>query len=83
MWIVKTHYPERTGFAEFNASKCIVIVRSPIDCITSLFNMIATGSHTDSIPEQKLEKVMNLWEEFVKDEGKVWADFHDFWTKSP
>ena len=45
--------------------------------------MIATGSHTESIPEQKLEKIMNLWEDFVKDEGKVWADFHDFWTKSP
>ena len=45
--------------------------------------MIATGSHSESIPEEKLEKIMNLWEDFVRDEGKVWADFHDFWTKSP
>lgn len=57
VWIVKTHYPERTGFQKFNASKSIVIIRSPIDCLTSLFNMIGTGSHTDSIPEDKFEQV--------------------------
>ncbi len=53
VWIVKSHYPERLGHSQFNCSKCIVIVRSPIDCISSLFNMIATGSHTNSIPEEK------------------------------
>ena len=45
VWIIKTHYPERIGHSEFNAHKCIVITRSPIDCIASLFNMISTGSH--------------------------------------
>lgn len=57
VWIVKTHYPERIGHSEFNAHKCIVIVRSPIDCIASLFNMIATGSHNQSIEEDKLDRV--------------------------
>lgn len=83
VWIVKSHYPERIGHSQFKANKCIVIVRSPIDCISSLFNMIATGSHTNSIPEEKLEKVRHIWEEFVKEEIKVWSDFHYFWSKSP
>ncbi len=68
VWIVKSHYPERKGHSVFDTHKCIVIVRSPIDCISSLFNMIATGSHTNSIPEEKLEKVQELWQEFVKEE---------------
>jgi hypothetical protein len=51
VWIVKSHYPERQGHSEFNAHKCLLIVRSPIDCIASLFNMIATGTHNMSIPE--------------------------------
>ena len=45
VWIIKTHFPERIGHSELKAHKSIVIVRSPIDCIASLFNMIATGSH--------------------------------------
>ena len=68
VWIVKTHYPERIGHSEFKAHKCIVIVRSPIDCISSLFNMIATGSHTNSIPEDKLSLVNHIWMQFVKEE---------------
>jgi hypothetical protein len=45
VWIVKSHFPERLGHSEMKINKCIVIVRSPIDCITSLFNMLATSSH--------------------------------------
>lgn len=83
VWIVKTHFPERVGHSEFKAHKCIVIIRSPIDCIASLFNMIATGSHNKSIPEDRFEEVRHLWEDFVKEELRVWSDFHYFWTKSP
>ena len=45
VWVVKSHFPERIGHSQFDVNKCIVIVRSPIDCFASLFNMIATGSH--------------------------------------
>ncbi|CDW82159.1 fbox domain containing protein [Stylonychia lemnae] len=83
VWIIKTHYPERIGHTEFNAHKCIVIIRSPIDCIASLFNMIATGSHNQSITDEQFEKVRHIWNDFVNDEVKVWADFHYYWTKSP
>lgn len=57
VWIIKSHYPERLGHSPFKVNKCIVIVRSPIDCISSLFNMIATGSHTESIPEGRFDEV--------------------------
>jgi hypothetical protein len=83
VWIVKSHYPERIGYQKFKANKCIVIVRSPIDCILSLFNMIATGSHTMSIPDDKFDNVQHIWKAFLEEEIRVWRDFHNFWTKSP
>ena len=52
--VVKTHYPERSGMGMFNCKKAILIVRNPLDAIASLFNMIATGSHSESIGDSKL-----------------------------
>jgi hypothetical protein len=54
VWVVKTHYPERIGHSPLRINKCILLVRSPIDCIWSFFNMMCTQSHTQSIPEEKL-----------------------------
>lgn len=54
VWIVKSHFPERVKLQSLKAHRCIVIVRSPIDCLWSFFNMIATKSHTESIPEDKI-----------------------------
>jgi hypothetical protein len=42
VWIVKTHYPERLGHAPLQGNKCILLVRNPIDCLWSLFNMLST-----------------------------------------
>jgi len=47
--VVKTHYPERYGKTKFYAERAILLVRNPIDSITSLFNMVCTGSHNKSI----------------------------------
>jgi hypothetical protein len=49
VWVVKTHYPERTGRTPFTAKRAIVIVRSPLDCIASLFHMIGSVSHNTSL----------------------------------
>jgi hypothetical protein len=49
LWLVKTHYPERYGKSKFYAERCVIIVRNPLDCVTSLFNMVSTGSHNKSI----------------------------------
>ena len=51
VWIVKTHYPERYGKTKFYAERNILCVRNPLDSITSLFNMVCTGSHNKSIDE--------------------------------
>lgn len=49
VWVVKTHYPERYGKTKFYAERAILLVRNPMDSITSLFNMVCTGSHNRSI----------------------------------
>lgn len=48
---VKTHFPERYGKTKFGAERCVLLVRSPLDCITSLFNMVCSGSHDLSIAD--------------------------------
>ena len=50
--MVKSHYPERYGATVFDANKCVLVVRNPLDCITSLFNMVATSTHNYSISEE-------------------------------
>ena len=68
VWIVKSHYPERIGRAKFTAKKCIVIVRNPLDSIFSLFNMVATTTHSESICKEALDKLLkstNVWEKFI------------------
>ena len=69
VWIVKSHFPERIGHAKFNANKCIVIVRNPLDSIFSLFNMVGTTTHSESLTKEVLDKVLEttyLWEQFIK-----------------
>ncbi len=80
-WVVKTHYPERVGKDTFPSSKAILLVRSPLDCITSLFHMVATGSHDLSIHDDDFVKFKKEWEEFVAQDIAVWKDYHDWWIK--
>ena len=58
VWIVKSHYPERMGRLKFHTNKCIVIVRNPLDCIFSLFNMVGTVTHNQSLADDLLSKVL-------------------------
>ena len=51
VWVIKTHYPERYGKTKFGAERTILLCRSPLDCITSLFNMVCTGSHDCSMAD--------------------------------
>ena len=84
VWIVKSHFPERIGRAKFAANKCIIIVRNPLDSIFSLFNMVATTTHSESICKEALDKLLNstnMWEKFIRQEVSVWADFHIYWLE--
>ena len=66
VWVVKTHYPERYGKARYASERAILLVRSPIDCITSLFNMVCTDTHDLSISDQDYMKNYKLWNEFIE-----------------
>lgn len=82
VWTIKTHYPERYGKTRFGAERCVLLVRSPLDCFTSLFNMVCSGSHDMSIADNDFEKFHTHWGEFIQQEITVWKDFHDFWLKA-
>ena len=65
VWVVKTHYPERWGKARFRAQRAIMLVRNPLDCITSLFNMVLSGTHDSSIADEDFQKFAANWTDFV------------------
>jgi len=79
---VKSHFPERMGSNPFKADKVVVIVRNPLDSLASLFNMIATCSHSESISPEKFStaEVQELWTDFLQQEPPVWERFHHYWT---
>lgn len=80
--IVKTHYPERYGKTKFYAERAILLVRNPLDCITSLFNMVCTGTHNRSIHDEDFRQFSEHWAEFIQQDITVWRDFHEFWTNA-
>lgn len=80
--IVKTHYPERYGKTKFYAERAVLLVRNPVDSITSLFNMVCTGSHNRSIDDDDYLKFSQMWSEFIQQDITVWNDFHEFWTNA-
>ena len=80
--LVKTHYPERSGSIFYPTQKTILLVRSPLDCIISLFHMDCTGTHDCSILYSDFEAYPNQWRDWVKNEITVWRDFHKFWLNS-
>lgn len=82
VFVVKTHYPERYGKTKFYSEKCILEIRNPLDSITSLFNMVCTGSHNKSIHNDDYAKFFEQWHEFIQQEITVWKDFHNFWLNS-
>ena len=82
VWVVKTHYPERYGKTKFYAERAILLVRNPLDSITSLFNMVCTGSHNRSIHDDDYLKFGPTWAEFIQQDITVWKDFHDFWLNA-
>ena len=46
VWIVKSHFPSMIKPNPLTIHKCILVVRSPMDCVWSWFNMTATKTHT-------------------------------------
>lgn len=82
VWVVKSHFPERFGNTKFGCERVILLVRNPLDCITSLFHMINTGSHDLSIAEECFGTFPIIWNKYIEQEISVWKEFHDFWLSS-
>lgn len=80
--VVKTHFPERYGSSKYYAERAILLVRNPIDCITSLFHMMLAGSHNKSISDEDFANNQVWWQAWVEQEILVWADFHQFYFDS-
>jgi hypothetical protein len=76
--IVKTHYPERTGF-RLQAHRAIVLIRNPYDTIDSYWNLCLTNTHTETVTDEVYHCHKDFWELFVRNEIKVWIRFHRFW----
>ena len=51
VWVIKTHFPEASGIEKFGAERAILLVRNPLDCIVSYFNLHLTGSHSTTVDE--------------------------------
>ena len=66
VWAIKTHYPERYGKTKFGAERAVLLVRSPLDCITSLYNMVCSGSHDLWVADDTYTKFPAHWNEFVQ-----------------
>mmetsp|Transcript_56941 Transcript_56941/g.64962 ORF Transcript_56941/g.64962 Transcript_56941/m.64962 type:complete len:353 (-) Transcript_56941:222-1280(-) len=83
VWIVKTHFPERT--ADFRgpeeAQKVIHVVRNPFDVIDSYFNLIMAKKQDLSIDESEYPRFASIFDDHVREEVRVWKEYETFWTK--
>lgn len=83
VWLIKSHYPERFGYARFDVSKTILLVRNPFDTIASYFNMAFTNTHDKELHpccREAPAPLASIWEDFVVEEAGVWLRFHNFWA---
>ena len=83
VWLVKTHYPERRGYAEIQIDRAILLVRNPWDAIDSYFNMALTNDHATSLRDDQYQRFEDLWRELTAAEAGVWARFNRWWLQAP
>lgn len=79
--VVKTHFPERSGFA-LQGSRAILLIRNPFDAIDSYWNLNLTNTHTETVVDQVYQDHADSFADMAKNELKVWIRFHLFWMKA-
>ena len=84
VWLVKTHFPERSGsaFSPLHVVGAVVLVRNPCDTIDSLWNMRRTRSHTRSVWPLAYRYARASFRTMVREEAASWARFHAFWLQT-
>ena len=63
VWVVKSHWPERKGFAEVKVHAGVLLVRSPLDAIDSYWHFVLSQSHTDSVKDSEYARLADEWKE--------------------
>ena len=81
VWIIKTNFPEKTWRKIFKASKCILLVRNPIDAIASLFHKNSKETLNKSISHKDMIKYSEVFNQFYEKEIEIWTQFHLFWFR--
>jgi len=84
VWLVKTHFPERSGesFSPVRVIGAVVLVRNPCDAIDSLWNMRRTRSHTRSVWPLAYRYARDSFRRTLREEADSWARFHAFWLQT-
>jgi hypothetical protein len=83
VWIVKTHYPERSGWKPLRIRRGILLTRCVLNVLVSYFNMLLSASHEKSVADSAFRRFAKLWQEFVADEVALWRRFHEHWLAQP
>lgn len=69
IWVCKTHFPERAGPARKACDRAILLIRSPMDAILSLFHMTGSSTHDCSITKDDIKKFSDLFTEWINQEA--------------
>ncbi len=84
IWMFKTHYPLVDPAESMNqkAGKALVIVRNPLDAITSFSQWFGTNSHCTSFADDNFhETFAREWKEFASRAAVLWVQYHQYWMK--
>lgn len=79
--VIKTHFPERKGYAVYYAQRIILLVRNPYDAIDSYWNMCCTNTHTESVVEDIYDLYREKFENLAKNEICTWLKFVKYWLR--
>ncbi|KAL7430465.1 hypothetical protein ACHAXH_002018 [Discostella pseudostelligera] len=77
--IVKTHFPERSGWKPLTGNRVLLLIRNPYDAIDSYWNLCCTNTHTRTLDESVYVQYAQKFDELARHEIQIWCDFHYYW----
>lgn len=80
--VVKTHYPERQGYAVHVGHKAVLLVRNPYDAIDSYWNFALTNTHTETVTDEVYSRFAEKHAGLAVSELGTWLRFHYYWLQN-
>ena len=77
VFMTKTHF-NHFKFREFNAQKCLLLVRNPFDVMVSYFHLKVSGTHDVSVEDAFVTQKAG-WEAFAKEKFDAFAKLYGYW----